>query len=189
MRITILTLGTHGDVQPFVALGIGLQRAGHTVRVAARDRYREFITCRGLEFASLGGDPPAGGPPAGWTTSALRLPGELLHMARIARSFLPGRSAPRWPGRTPWLDRLMESSWKACEDAEAIVAGVLFFWVCHFAEKLDVPCYLGFLQPLTPTRRFPSVFFTARVPAWVRLPGAVKASDIQLRPLDGSSCT
>jgi UDP:flavonoid glycosyltransferase YjiC (YdhE family) len=31
MRITVLTLGTRGDVQPYVALGLGLQRAGHQV--------------------------------------------------------------------------------------------------------------------------------------------------------------
>lgn len=166
MRITILTLGTHGDVQPFVALGIGLQRAGHTVRLAARDRYREFVTRHGLEFASLG---PEEEPPR--PASLRRLPGAMLRMARIAGSFLPRTSAPGWPERTPWLDRLIESSWAACRDAEVIVAGVLFFWVCHLAEKLNVPCFLGLLQPLTPTRRFPSLFFSARVPSWVRLGG------------------
>ena len=29
MRITILTVGTRGDVQPYIALGLGLQAAGH----------------------------------------------------------------------------------------------------------------------------------------------------------------
>ena len=35
MNITILTHGTRGDVQPFVALALGLQKAGHRVRLAA----------------------------------------------------------------------------------------------------------------------------------------------------------
>jgi hypothetical protein len=32
MKITILTIGSRGDVQPFVALGRGLQAAGHSPR-------------------------------------------------------------------------------------------------------------------------------------------------------------
>jgi hypothetical protein len=35
MNITILTIGTRGDVQPFVALGTRLTGAGHEVALAA----------------------------------------------------------------------------------------------------------------------------------------------------------
>jgi len=31
MNITILTIGSRGDVQPFVALGVGLKEAGHRI--------------------------------------------------------------------------------------------------------------------------------------------------------------
>jgi sterol 3beta-glucosyltransferase len=31
MRITMLTTGSRGDVQPYIALAAGLQRAGHQV--------------------------------------------------------------------------------------------------------------------------------------------------------------
>ena len=34
-KITLLTYGSRGDVQPYIALGMGLQHAGHTVRLAA----------------------------------------------------------------------------------------------------------------------------------------------------------
>ena len=34
MNVMILTLGSRGDVQPYVALGVGLQRAGHRVTLA-----------------------------------------------------------------------------------------------------------------------------------------------------------
>ena len=37
MRIAIQTLGTRGDVQPYVALGLGLRRAGHDVVLATAD--------------------------------------------------------------------------------------------------------------------------------------------------------
>ena len=44
MRILLLTLGTRGDVQPFLALGKGLQRAGHDVTVCASSSFAPWIT-------------------------------------------------------------------------------------------------------------------------------------------------
>jgi UDP:flavonoid glycosyltransferase YjiC (YdhE family) len=50
VRITILTAGTKGDVQPYIALGRGLQSAGYQVRLATNGPYRETIEAHGLEF-------------------------------------------------------------------------------------------------------------------------------------------
>ncbi len=35
MHVAILTYGSRGDVQPFIAISVGLRRAGHTVTLAA----------------------------------------------------------------------------------------------------------------------------------------------------------
>ena len=56
MRITILAFGSRGDVQPYVALGLGLQRAGHKVRLVALSQFKAFVESRGLDFYSLGID-------------------------------------------------------------------------------------------------------------------------------------
>jgi sterol 3beta-glucosyltransferase len=53
MRVSILTVGSRGDVQPFAAFGTGLQRAGHEVRICAHPEFRELVTGQGLEFAPL----------------------------------------------------------------------------------------------------------------------------------------
>ena len=37
MKITIITAGSRGDVQPFVALGQGLKKAGYKVTIRAED--------------------------------------------------------------------------------------------------------------------------------------------------------
>jgi sterol 3beta-glucosyltransferase len=50
MKITILTIGSRGDVQPFVALGRGLQAAGHSVVLATHEEFRGFVTEHDLEF-------------------------------------------------------------------------------------------------------------------------------------------
>ncbi len=38
MKVVILTLGSRGDVQPYLALAVGLQQAGHQVTLAVAGR-------------------------------------------------------------------------------------------------------------------------------------------------------
>ncbi|NEQ11322.1 MAG: glycosyltransferase family 1 protein, partial [Moorea sp. SIO4E2] len=57
MRITIITVGTRGDVQPFVALGLGLKAAGHKVQLASNPIFKDFVKSRGLDFAPVGDNP------------------------------------------------------------------------------------------------------------------------------------
>jgi sterol 3beta-glucosyltransferase len=54
---TLLTYGSRGDVEPFVALGVGLRRAGHQVRLVAPSVFQEFVSAHDLEFAGLPGNP------------------------------------------------------------------------------------------------------------------------------------
>ncbi len=55
MKITLLTYGSRGDVQPFLALAVGLQKAGHTPTLAAPLRFAGFVEQRGIHFAPLPG--------------------------------------------------------------------------------------------------------------------------------------
>jgi sterol 3beta-glucosyltransferase len=54
MRITIMAIGSRGDVQPLVALGTGLRQKGHLVNVAAGDEFASLALGAGLEFSPLG---------------------------------------------------------------------------------------------------------------------------------------
>ncbi|MBC8163077.1 MAG: glycosyltransferase, partial [Roseiflexaceae bacterium] len=54
-QLSILALGSRGDVQPFVALASQLQRLGHRVRIAAATDYRALVEDKGLDFAPIGG--------------------------------------------------------------------------------------------------------------------------------------
>jgi hypothetical protein len=38
IKITICTIGSRGDIQPYLALAVGLQQAGHIVTLAAPKR-------------------------------------------------------------------------------------------------------------------------------------------------------
>jgi UDP:flavonoid glycosyltransferase YjiC (YdhE family) len=50
-RITLIASGTRGDVQPSIAVGVGLRDAGYRVRVLAGSSFRGWIESRGLEAA------------------------------------------------------------------------------------------------------------------------------------------
>jgi len=58
MKIVIQIVGTRGDVQPFVALGLELKRSfGHRVRIATHAVFKEFVEKHELEFFNIGGNP------------------------------------------------------------------------------------------------------------------------------------
>ncbi|GMF13914.1 unnamed protein product [Phytophthora lilii] len=57
LSICIMIVGTHGDVQPFVAIAKRLQKDGHRVRLATHAVYHDFVMSHSVEFYPLGGDP------------------------------------------------------------------------------------------------------------------------------------
>ena len=58
MRIVLNTFGSFGDIHPYMAIAMELQRRGHTPVVATMEIYREKIEGAGLEFASIRPDFP-----------------------------------------------------------------------------------------------------------------------------------
>jgi sterol 3beta-glucosyltransferase len=55
LHVVLVTVGTRGDVQPFVALGKRLTREGHRVTVATHDEYAPLVGGHGLGFRPMGG--------------------------------------------------------------------------------------------------------------------------------------
>jgi len=56
MKIAITTLGTRGDLQPYIALGLGLQDAGHEVQIVSSKNEELFVKNYGLDFFALSVD-------------------------------------------------------------------------------------------------------------------------------------
>jgi UDP:flavonoid glycosyltransferase YjiC (YdhE family) len=114
MRVTMLTLGSRGDVQPLIAFGLGLERAGHQVRIATYPRLAPLVTGQGLEAAAL-------------TEGALSLGSQTAQGRRWIEK--GHRRLPTWVGfirdaRSVAHRRLVDAA-AACEDADAIVANNL----------------------------------------------------------------
>ena len=53
MRITLLAIGSRGDVQPLIALGAGLKGAGHEVQLGAPANFQRVTEQYGLKFFSI----------------------------------------------------------------------------------------------------------------------------------------
>jgi sterol 3beta-glucosyltransferase len=153
MRLTIFAIGTRGDVEPFVALGIGLNARGHVVTVATHERFRGDVESRGLSFRTLPGDPvQVFDDPAwhDWQPSPWR-PG--AH-ARLLRSAL----APLFEQITP------DHYASACRDADAVLVTLTTVAAQAVAQEHGLPCVGLLYGPLYRTRQFaqPTLFPTLR---------------------------
>jgi sterol 3beta-glucosyltransferase len=143
MKIVLITIGTQGDTEPFVALAVRLMRDGHGVTLAARPDFAGLAAGYGVDFA------PLGRPYQPFITGAAEASalgsGHLLHKLRYGLK-----------QRQYFSDRLSQDAWQAAQGAEAII--YKYSWITGYtiAEKLGVPCAAAMLFPLTPTTAFPS---------------------------------
>jgi len=142
MKILLSTFGTRGDVQPYVALGKGLQAAGHQVAVCTPEGFRGLVEAHGLTYAYVSNDFVA-----------------LTEQALQAQSFGAQMAASR---RFPAVIRAaLEDEWRAAQSLQPdlIVYHTKSLGSYHIAEKLGVPQVLTLPLPATPTRAFPYPFF------------------------------
>lgn len=56
MKIAICTMGTRGDVQPYIYLVRALQKNGHTVTIGSHPTWRNLVTESGVLFRPVGKD-------------------------------------------------------------------------------------------------------------------------------------
>jgi len=109
MKVTILTYGSRGDVQPFVALALGLQQAGHCVKLAAPHRFEKFVNEHGITFVPLAGDPEV-------ISRRLNDAGtNPIRMVRVMSEYIFSVAG-----------QVVRQAFAACDDADLIVHSFLF---------------------------------------------------------------
>lgn len=163
MNILIQVIGSRGDVQPFVSLGLTLQKYGHRIRLATHATFQRFVEESGLEFFSIGGDP------AELMAYMVKNPGLMPKLDTIRQGEIQRRR------RT--MRDIMRGCWRSCFEtgdglgdhtarpatsddcsdakparqkepqpfvADAIIANPPSFAHIHCAEKLGIPLHLMF---------------------------------------------
>ncbi|XP_034682847.1 sterol 3-beta-glucosyltransferase UGT80A2-like isoform X2 [Vitis riparia] len=161
LQIVMLIVGTRGDVQPFVAIGKGLQACGHRVRLATHSNFKEFVLNAGLEFFQLGGDPKV-------------LAGYMVKN----KGFLPSDPS-EIPIQRGQIKEIVCSLLPACvEDdpiskvsfePDAIISNPPAYGHMHVAEALKVPIHIFFTMPWTPTSEFPHPLSRIKQPIGYRI--------------------
>ncbi|WYZ45983.1 hypothetical protein EsH8_IX_000208 [Colletotrichum jinshuiense] len=170
LNVVIQVVGSRGDVQPFIALGVALSRYGHRVRLATHDNFAKFVRDSGLEFFPIGGDPAdlmsvrlAPCSPRGAVPSTdcfkymVRNPGLIPSMES-----LKGGDVGR---KRRMIREMLHGCWRSCIDpdpisnrpfvADAIIANPPSFAHVHCAQALGIPAHIMFTMPWTATRAFP----------------------------------
>lgn len=148
MKVTILAFGTRGDVQPFIALGLGLKQAGDTVTIAAANEFKEFVEDYGLIYSSLNYDIKKD------ITRALDEKFDKKQKSPLTKY---KQQKLEWPKlMKTWLDNSYEAS-KGCDIF--IYSGLAVMYGIHIAEKLQVPSIPIQLQPMMLTSEIPFMMF------------------------------
>ncbi len=142
MKITLLAYGSRGDVQPFVALAEGLQSVGHSVRLAAPQRFIDLAAEYSISFVPLAGNPE-----------------EMSAQLNDARSNVLGMVKKMSDYVLSIAEPVARVAFAACEDADLVVHSFLFTTGAHsLAQARGIPdvSVQGF-PIFTPTRAFPMV--------------------------------
>lgn len=165
MRIKIVTGGSRGDIQPYVALGLGLQRAGHMVKLIANPEYQEFISSYGLDFVALKYTIDSDWEPPQDKEGILQnLWKSLRQIIDISPNHADNMDSYSQRLRFPENSYLPEL-YQVCQGADAIIFGPNLFQTADVAEKLGVPCFAAPVQPQSYTRAFPHPY----APSFLRL--------------------
>lgn len=156
--ITLLTSGTRGDVLPYIALGKGLIEAGYNVRIAAPRGFAGLFSS-GNKTSPLPTFAPFDGNPTDLMVeqgdfTPFTLGTQPIRSMQATRAFLQKAR--------PLYRQMLHSAAEACRGSDLLMYGLPSIWGAHIAEGLGIPAIRANLQPLTPTREFPSALLPFR---------------------------
>lgn len=143
-RILILTAGSQGDVQPYVALGKGLKQAGFEVLLATDPSFASLVTDHTLDFAPL------------------HAPFAQLVQTEAGKAALAGKKSIRLKQIMPMLRQMMDDAWEIAQhyNPDAVVYHAKPLAGYHIADKLGIPGFLAMALPIySPTRSFANPIF------------------------------
>jgi sterol 3beta-glucosyltransferase len=145
MKVTILTYGSQGDVEPFVALSRGFLQAGHEVSLAGPESYRNLIAENQLRFIGLPGNP-----------------------RQLVQDLVDGAGSNRWRMVRsmsnfvlPLAIAVLEKTREAAVDADVIIHSFLFSSAgFELGQELGIPDISAQLFPVfSTTTEFPAPTF------------------------------
>ena len=157
MKITITTVGSRGDVQPYVALGRGLAEAGHDVTLAVDQLFESFVRQNGLGFARLAADP--------------------MKPLEVDIRELGNNPVKVFNWMATFVEEIGSEYFETYLEANRGTDLMIFSSIAamaglHIGARLNVPMLASTLQPIVPTRSYP---YSAGMilPSWVPFLGTI----------------
>ncbi|HEY2583602.1 MAG TPA: glycosyltransferase [Mucilaginibacter sp.] len=144
MHYAIITYGSRGDVQPFIALALGLMTRGNKVTLLAPENFKDFVEGYGVTFYPLHGNAEA----------LLYLP-EGLRVLKTGNAIALLRYLQK--GGKKILPIIKQDILKGSTNADALITSVLAIpWSRSIAEKLNIKWGIAqFNPPTVSTKEFP----------------------------------
>src|SRR5689334_1916773 len=111
-KVTLLCLGTRGDVQPYIALASALKRHGFVPKIAAPVNFKTLVETFGLPYSPINMN----------TEEGLRSPeGRAWLASGNTRAFVKHLNQLMKRDRRS----LQEGCWAACQDADLIIGTMM----------------------------------------------------------------
>jgi len=129
MKVCFFTLGTRGDVQPYVALGKELVREGHRAVICAGESFRRLVESSGVGFVPM-------------TSDLMAIAATPEGKAILEHPLKNFRLALRYNKEVinPAYRRTLEEFYAAARGADIIVYHPKALGAVDIAIKLDIPC-------------------------------------------------
>lgn len=141
LTVVCLTIGSRGDVQPYISLCKELLKEGHKPRIATHAEFEPWVRKHGIDFAPVDGNPA-----------------ELMRICVEHGMFTYGFMKEANSKFRGWLDDVCSSAWRACQGADVLIESPSAMAGIHIAEALEIPYFRAFTMPWTRTRAYPHAF-------------------------------
>jgi rhamnosyltransferase subunit B len=162
-RIVLSTFGSFGDIHPYIAVALELQRRGHTPVIATSEVYREKMDAAGLDFYPVRPDMPGMDDPD--------------EVARVVGPVMDPKKGPEAIGNLiiPHLRDIYADLDAATEGADLLLTHPLPFAGTIVAQKKKLPwissvlapaSFLSAYDPIVPPQ-WPWLYHLMRLTPWV----------------------
>ncbi|MBU9713626.1 glycosyltransferase [Evansella tamaricis] len=144
MKITLLTIGTLGDVRPFLALALGLQKMGHQVTLAGPENFTSYIDTYHVPYHSL------------------EIDTKQLLESDEGKKWMASGNVKKFMEELQNINHerryvLERDTTAACQDCNLVIAHpLLLFQAATLSENFQIPLMIATPFPTSPkTKEFP----------------------------------
>jgi UDP:flavonoid glycosyltransferase YjiC (YdhE family) len=130
IKIVMLTIGSRGDVQPFVCLAKRLIDRGYNVKIVTHKCFKDFITTNDIDFHPLSCNPK-----------------DLLELCVRNTMFSVNFVRESMNVFLPMIPQLLKEAYDGCMGANILLAMQTSMAGPHIAEKLQIPFFNVFTMP------------------------------------------